>query len=295
MRSACALVALALIVIAGCSGDSEGPPMQSLSSGGPQTESLLHTVLQRGVLRVGTTGTYMPFSFLAPNGEYEGYDIDVANKLARDLGVRVKFVRAPWSTIVAGLVAGKYDIAASGISLTLDRLKTVAFSDSYVHTSFVALIRRSDQGKYKSWHDLNSPNLTIAVMLGTSAERLAKETFPRAKFITLVAPALDWEEVLAGHADASVSDNLTNERIASHNPELIVLDPDFPLRTEFDGIITNQGDQVWLNWLNTWIMLQKRNGFFSCLYKKWIVGTTEPQGQAAPGQAGDQCLDVPLQ
>src|SRR5262245_11873130 len=95
-----------------------------------QQKSLLHQILDRGVLRVGTTGTYYPFSLLnAASGKFEGYDIEVAERLAKDLGVRLEFVQTTWPTIVAGLVAGKYDVAASGITLTLDRMKSVAFAE----------------------------------------------------------------------------------------------------------------------------------------------------------------------
>src|SRR3954464_11051093 len=88
-----------------------------------QQKSLLHQVLERGVIRVGTTGTYFPFSLGdAATQTFKGYDIEVAEQLGKDLGVRVEFVLTTWPTIVAGLISSKYDIAASGITMTLDRM-----------------------------------------------------------------------------------------------------------------------------------------------------------------------------
>jgi cyclohexadienyl dehydratase len=259
-------------LLTACSGDDGGGPPPITPASAAESTSLLTTVAQRGVLRVGTTGTYFPFSQIAADGSFEGYDIDVAKKIGEDLGVRVEFVQAPWPTIVAGLAAGKYDIAASGISLTLDRMKSVAFTDSYVRPSVVPLIRKQDEGKYKTWRDLDSPDVTIAVMLGTSAERMTRTTFTKANIISVEAPALDWQEVLSGHAHAAINDNLTYARVERHNSALVVLDPEHPLKSDFNGMITKQGDQVWLNWLNAWIMLRKDNGFFEELDKKWILG-----------------------
>jgi cyclohexadienyl dehydratase len=238
-----------------------------------QQKSMLHQVLERGVLRVGTTGTYFPFSLSdAATQSFQGYDIEVAQQLGKDLGVRVEFVLTTWPTIVAGLVANKYDIAASGITMTLDRMKTVAFTNSYVKPTVVPVIRGADAGKYTTWKDLESPNVTIAVMLGTSAEKTVKETFKQAKIISVEPPAQDWQEVLAGRANAAINDNLSYARVVRRNPTLTMLDPDHPLAASLNGLMTVQGDQVWLNWLNAWIAVHKEDGFFDKLHEKWIVG-----------------------
>ena len=238
-----------------------------------QQKSLLHQILERGVIRVGTTGTYFPFSIRdAATESFQGYDIEVAQQLGKDLGVRVEFVLTTWPTIVAGLVANKYDIAASGITMTLDRMKTVAFTDSYEKPTVVPVIRGADAAKYKSWRDLDSPNVTIAVMLGTSAEKTTKDTFKQAKIISVEPPSQDWQEVLAGRANAAINDNLSYARVVKRNPTLAMLDPDHPLAASLNGLMTVQGDQVWLNWLNAWIAVHKEDGFFEKLHEKWIVG-----------------------
>jgi len=238
-----------------------------------QQKSLLHQVLERGVLRVGTTGTYFPFSLSdAATQTFKGYDIEVAEQLGKDLGVRVEFVLTTWPTIVAGRVANKYDIAASGITMTLDRMKTVAFTESYVKPTVVPIVRVADASKFKTWRDLDKPEVTIAVALGTSAEKTTKAMLTKAKIISVEPPTQDWQEVLAGRADASINDNLSYARVVRRNPGLAMVDPEHPLASRTDGLMTVQGDQVWLNWLNAWIAIHKEDGFFDRLHEKWIVG-----------------------
>ena len=129
-----------------------------------QQKSLLHEISERGVLRVGTTGTYFPFSIRdAATNSFKGFDIEVAERIAKDLGVKVEFVQTTWPALVAGLVARKYDIGASGITITLERLKSVAFTDSYIRPAVVPIIRAADKSKYGKWQDLDKEGVRIAV------------------------------------------------------------------------------------------------------------------------------------
>lgn len=86
--------------------------------------SRLDLNLKRGEIRVGTTGDNKPFTYLIPKTkQYEGYDIDVAKMLAKDLGVKVKFVKTTWPNLMSDLQANKFDIAMGGITRTLEREK----------------------------------------------------------------------------------------------------------------------------------------------------------------------------
>ena len=79
-----------------------------------QAASKLDAIKKSGELRVGTTGDWDPMSMKDPKtNKYKGFDIDVMNELAKDLGVKVKFVPAEWKTIVAGITADRYDISTS--------------------------------------------------------------------------------------------------------------------------------------------------------------------------------------
>jgi cyclohexadienyl dehydratase len=258
-----ALVALGLV--AGIATGLQGAAAQ---------DSLLQKVLERGTLRVGTTGDYPPFSELdQANNTYKGYEIDVVTRLAADLGVKVEFVPTNWDTLGAGIQADKYDVTASGITMTLERLKSVAFSDPYLDSPLVPLILKKDDGKYASWRDMDKEGVKLAVMAGTSAEESAKKNFTKAEIVSITAPALDYQELLAGRVDAAITDTVfIKKALAQYADQVAVVGLDKPIEGQPISMMTLQGDQVWLNWVNTWIKLKQQTGFFDSLFDKWIAG-----------------------
>jgi len=237
-------------------------------------DSLLHKILNRGTLRVGTTGDYPPFSELdQSNSTYKGYEIDVVTALAADLGVKLEFVPTNWDTLGAGIAADKYDVVASGVTMTLERLKSVAFSEPYLDSPLVPLILKKDEGKFASWRDMDKAGVKLAVMAGTSAEESAKKNFTKAEIVPITAPALDYQELLAGRVTAAITDTVfIRKALAQYEKDFAVVDADHPIEGQPISMMTIQGDQVWLNWVNTWIDLKKQTGFFDSLFRKWIAG-----------------------
>lgn len=238
-------------------------------------KSLLDEILARGTLRVGTTGDYPPFSELDQStNTYKGYEIDVATQLAADLGVKVEFVSTTWDTLAAGIQADKYDVAASGITLTLERLKSIGFSAPYMDSPLVPIVRTEDGAKYATWRDLDQDGLRIAVMSGTSAEGSAKANFSKAEIVTITAPALDYQELLAGKVDAAITDTVfINKALAQYSDKLVAVDIEHAIEGQPTAMMTVRDDFVWLNWLDTWVAMKQQSGFFDTLMTKWISGS----------------------
>ena len=94
-------------------------------------KSSLDTILEGKIIRVGTTGDYMPFSYKedGTTDQYSGIDIELAKNLANTLNVELEFVSTSWPTLMEDLLADKFDIGMSGISITLDRQKLAMFSE----------------------------------------------------------------------------------------------------------------------------------------------------------------------
>jgi cyclohexadienyl dehydratase len=236
--------------------------------------SLLQEILNRGTLRVGTTGDYPPFSELdQATNTYKGYEIDVVTALAADLGVKIEFVPTNWDTLGAGIAADKYDVVASGVTMTLERLKSVAFTDPYLDSPLVPLILKKDEGKFASWREMDKEGVKLAVMAGTSAEESAKKNFTKAEIVPITAPALDYQELLAGRVTAAITDTVfIKKALAQYEKDFAVVDPGHPIEGQPISMMTRQGDQVWLNWVNTWVKLRQQSGFFDSLFQKWIAG-----------------------
>lgn len=111
-------------------------------------------VRSSGVLRVGTEGTYAPFSYRDPTtGQLAGYDVDVANAVAEKMGVRTEFVTTPWDSIFAGLEAGRFDVVANQVSVTPERKAKYDLSKPYAVSEGV-IVTRADDNSIRSLDDL---------------------------------------------------------------------------------------------------------------------------------------------
>ena len=94
-------------------------------------DSNLDKILSSGVLKVGTTGDWDPMTVKDPaTNKYKGFDIDVMNQLANDMGVKIEFVPAEWKTIVSGITSARYDISTS-VTKTPKRAEVAGFTDTY--------------------------------------------------------------------------------------------------------------------------------------------------------------------
>ncbi len=233
-------------------------------------ESRLQQILVNGELRVGTTGDWNPMTMIDPTSkEHKGFDIDIATALAADMGVKVVFVPTTWKTLVNGVVAAKYDMTSSA-SLSPKRALVAGYSLSYFAVEDVPLMLNKNKGKYNSWEDLNNPNVTVAVTLGTVQEKRAEVLFTKSKIIKVSAPARDYQEVLAGRADISMTSNLEAAKLVEQYPQMMVVPVQGGKNPTPLAVLLPQADQVWINYVNHWIILKSERGFFDQLKAKWL-------------------------
>ncbi len=234
-----------------------------------QAQSALQEILNDGVLKVGTTGDWNPMTMKDPaNNSYTGYDIDVMTALATDLGVEVEFVPTDWKTLVSGVTSGKYHITGSA-SISPARAKAAGYSSSYFSLATVPLILAKNADRFKDWDDLNKADVTVAATLGTTQEKQVKQFFPDAKHQIVEAPARDFQEVLAGRADAHITSNVEANKLVEKYPQMMIVPVSEPKAPTPIAMLLPQADQVWINYINTWISLKQERGMFKELGKKW--------------------------
>lgn len=236
-----------------------------------QDRSILNKVLDSGTLRVGTTGDFNPMSFKDPETkEYMGHQIDAARQLAEDMGVEIEFVPTEWKTLINGIVADKYDIVMTGTSMTLSRAKAAGFTIPWGRTGYLPLTNAKNAGRFKSWEDLNSPDVTIGYNLGTSFADFVKQQLPKAKVKEVESPARDWQELLAGRVDVTISSILEAGTLESTHEELSI-----PFEEAANSLplsfVVPQTDQVWLNFVNSWMLTKIESGYFKSLNEKWGI------------------------
>jgi len=253
-----------------CLKSGMGLVVTALLATSAMAESRLQQILVNGELRVGTTGDWNPMTMIDPTSkERKGFDIDIATALATDMGVKVVFVPTTWKALVNGIVAAKYDMTSSA-SRSPKRALVAGYSLSYFAVEDVPLMLNKNKGKYNSWEDLNNPNVTVAVTLGTVQEKRAEVLFNKSKIIKVSAPARDYQEVLAGRADISMTSNLEAAKLVEQYPQMMVVPVQDGKNPTPLAVLLPQADQVWINYVNHWIILKSERGFFDQLKAKWL-------------------------
>jgi cyclohexadienyl dehydratase len=192
----------------------------------------------------------------------------VVTELAKDLNVEVEFVATDWKTLVSGITAGKYHMTGSA-SISPSRATAAGFTDSYFSLNTVPLTLKKNADRFSDWDDLNQEGVTVAATLGTTQEQQVKDFFPNAEKKIIEAPARDFQEVLAGRADAHITSNVEAFKLVDKYPEMMVVPVQEGRASTPIAMLVPQEDQVWINYLNTWIKLKNERGFFDELAAKW--------------------------
>ena len=265
---AAALAALVVVAFAACAGGEETETSEA-NSEPRNTRSKLDRILEEGVIRVGTPGDFNPMTFVNPDtGEYEGYYIDVAKDLAADMGVEVEWVATTWRDIVSGIAADRYDIA-TGASYNMGRATQGAFTHPIAQVGTVPLMLEANADRFDSWESINQEGVKVAVTLGTVFDEQAQLFFPNAEIVAVESPARDFQEVLAGRADVSITSNIEAGSLIETYPEMMIVPIDAPRNNNANGMIVPRGDQVFLNYVNTWITMRDYAGYFDELSEEW--------------------------
>lgn len=231
--------------------------------------SVIEEIKRRNSLRVGMS-TFVPWAFRNRAGELIGYEIDVATRLAQDMGVRVEFVPTAWDGIVPALLAGRFDMIIGGMTVTAARNLSANFTNSYSASGVdLAASRRLAEGMttMEAW---NRPNVTISGRRGTSALAAAQRLFPRATFRQFDDDAQSILEVVNGRAHGMVG-SMPRPRFAVLENEAALFSPFAqPLARQIDSMALRKGDPDALNFLNNWIASRQLDGFLEERQAYWF-------------------------
>jgi cyclohexadienyl dehydratase len=232
-------------------------------------QSALTEILSGGVLKVGTTGDWNPMSVRDPaTNSYVGYDIDIMTQLAADMGVELEMVPTDWKTLVNGVVAGNYHMTGSA-SISPARLKAAGYSNSYIAVEMFPFTTEDKAANFDGWDSINKEGVKVATTLGTSFEKMVKEWFPNAEIVVVEAPARGFQEVLSGRADVFVTSNIEGSTLVEKFPNVRKVEVSGSRAPTPIAMLLPQTDQVWINYINSWIELKKTQGFFEEVALKW--------------------------
>jgi len=198
-----------------------------------------------------------------------GYDVDVANLIAKDLGVEPVFEEVVTPARVIGIQAGKYDIGLGGAANTPARALAVAFTRGYVPYQQVVLVQKDS--KITAIDQLNDPKLTITAMMGSTAEYAARERFPKATIKPLqINEAM--LEVASGRADANLVELYLAGPFSKSQPNARVLGGDKPLvtATEYGCLMVRNTEMGLRQWLDNWLYWYDSHGILDGMYDRTI-------------------------
>jgi len=236
-------------------------------------QSTLEKILQRGELRVGFESGYVPFEMTDKKGNFIGFDMDYARRMAKDMGVKFVPVNTAWDGIIPALVTDKYDIIMGGMTITQERNLKVSFADPYIVVGQTILLNKKHEGTVRSYKDLNNPKFILTSRMGTTGEQAIKRYIPKATYKGFESEAEAGLEVINGKADALVYDLPFCGFLYGSQGQGKTVFLNEPFTFEPLAWAINKGDPDFLNFLNNFLRQTKGDGFYDQLYQKWIIGS----------------------
>ena len=260
----CALVILALTAGFAGSAAAKGVQQQLVQ------ESALEQVLPRGVLRIGFS-TFVPWAMKDKTGKFVGFEIDVASRLAKDMGVKPEFVPTKWSGIIPALLTGKFDIIIGGMGIRPERNLKVNFTIPYEFSGMALVANKKTAPGKTDLEAFNSPEITISARIGTTAASAVKTRMPKATLRLFDDEAQALQEVLNNRAHAMVSSEpFPAFQSIKHKNKLYLPLAGETFTKEPIGFAIRKGDVDFLNFLNNWIMVTDAEGWLKERHSYWF-------------------------
>lgn len=232
-------------------------------------ESTLEQIMRRGVLKVGMD-TFVPWAMKDKKGEFIGFEIDVARRLAEEMGVKVEFVPTKWAGIIPALLTGKFDVIIGGMGIRPKRALKANFSIPYDYSGMSMVAHKKVAAGFSGLDDFNQPDVQIAVKLGTTAAMAAKKYMPKAKLRLFDDESQAYQELRNGkvHAVVGSAPRPAYEAIKYEDTLFMPIKENFT--KEPIGFAVRKGDFDTLNFFNSWITKVQLEGWLKEKHQYWF-------------------------
>ncbi len=229
----------------------------------------LAEIMKRGELRVAVQTQGPPFSFVNKDGKRTGSSVEFCRLMAEKMGVKIKFLDYDWDGLIPALLSGKADMLAGDMTANLKRAMKVAFTDPFYYTGVAAVTKKGS--KFTSLDQLNDPSVTIAILVGGTAEPVVKRLFPKAKLKTYKGggPML-LNAVMSGKVDVAANDKAAiSGGMAAFPPNSMRL---------IEGVMSKEPlafavrpeDEHLRQWINLYFEWIKSDGSYDANIKYWV-------------------------
>jgi ABC-type amino acid transport substrate-binding protein len=229
-------------------------------------------IRKRGKLMVGYNPDSLPFSFFNAAGELVGFDVEMAHMLANELNVNVEFVPFQYETLAGQLNRGEFDIAMSGIGMSISRIEALNFSDPYLYLTFALAVRDHRRGEFIDLESIRKiEGLTLTLVKDKSYVRRIEELLPEVEVIELESNR-EFFERNVGNWDALLTSAEVGSAWTLMYPQYTVVIPKPDIETFPLGYAVAKGNQDLLAFLNNWIHIKKNSTRMKAAYNFWILG-----------------------
>ncbi|MBV2143194.1 amino acid ABC transporter substrate-binding protein [Falsochrobactrum sp. TDYN1] len=225
----------------------------------------LDAIKAAGVLKIGTEGTYAPFTYHDKDNKLVGFDVEIGEAVAAKLGVKPQFVEGKWDGLIAGLDSKRYDAVINQVGITEERQKKFNFSNPYI-VSKVVLIVNDKNDTIKNFADLKGKK--AAQSLTSNYGKLAKES--GAELVATDGFDQSIQLVLTGRADATLNDSLSYLDFKKQQPDAPVKVVAEKENADASGIIVRKGDDDLVAALNKALDEIKTDGTYDKISQKYF-------------------------
>ncbi len=232
-------------------------------------DSVIEEVQDRGTLRVAL-GLFEPWSACDADGELIGFEIDVATKVAEDMGVEIEFARTNWNYIIPALIAEEFDVIISGMTILPHRNLKVNFTAPYNSSGVYLVANTAQTADLETLEDFNSSDVMLATRRGASSINFLENVFPEAMLLLFDTDNEVLEAVVAGEAHAAAAFATTRTTWVAAHPETLHLPFEEPFSSEIGAMAVRKGDLDALNFFNGWIAINKANGWLEQRSQYWF-------------------------
>ncbi|MBO9128760.1 amino acid ABC transporter substrate-binding protein [Bacillus sp. 165] len=252
------LVTLALGVIAGCT-------KQETKDTGAKEGDVLADVKEEGEMLIGTEGTYPPFTFHDDNGKLTGFDVELAEEVAKRIGVKAIFKETQWDAMFAGLDAKRFDMIANEVGIREDRQKKYDFSKPYISSSAVLVIAK-DKDKPGAFEDMNG--LKAAQSLTSNYGDMAKKYGAELVGVDGFNQAV--ELLTSGRVDLTINDRLSvlNYLATKQNAKVKIVDTE--KEASESGFMFRKGSDSLVEAVDKALDDMQQDGTYDKIAKKWF-------------------------
>ncbi len=215
-------------------------------------DNMVDTVKKRGNLRVGFA-TFVPWAMRDKQGGFVGFEIDVANRFAKDMGVALDLQPTAWDAIIPSLIAGKFDVIIGGMTVTPQRKEQIDFTDAYSNSGLGVSANKQLASKLKWPDDYNSTSVTFACRRGSTPCQYIEKTFPKATLRQFDDQGVGYQEVINGNAHAWIGSEPLPSFKVIQNPDKLFKANSELFEGGFEGMGLKKGNPATVKYFNEWI------------------------------------------